>query len=284
LPFRALNLDLPVLVALSDSLKKSDTPGRLWDTQYYERFWSTYEIDQAGRGTNSLIDQPHLVVGPLSIREVAAPVQPLRIAIGHSGGVGVHVPLAARLLHGTATGFLDAAVGWPDDRMALQSRLSLSLRNIQAGAIGLESGSGHLPFLEHELDGDISLRTEGWPFTLDGANFSLDFRSSARNQGLPGILQMRSGTSVSTLNQVLDKIIRDLQLRVPPSAFSFRNVALRFAADNGKLRTDKPWLELDGLRVFSSDDLSIDANIRLHGARNGETVDLRGLLRDFQNP
>jgi hypothetical protein len=282
LPLGALNFRMPILLAFTDTLKPATTPERLWDTDYYTKFWSSYVTGQASRGTAAFIDDSRRVVGSLSIRELVAPLSALQIAIGYSGGIGIHVPLSARVLHGTAAGFLDASATWPNNRLALQSRLGLHLENLQAGAIGLDSNSGHLPFLEHELDGDISLRTEGWPLTIAGASFGLDLRTAGRNGSLPGTFQFGSGTSVKTLNGILDKVIRDLQFAVPPSSFSFRNFALSLNVDRGKVRTDGPWLTIEGLRIVSSENVNLEGNIRLHGARNGETVDLRGLLEDFR--
>jgi hypothetical protein len=282
LPMGTLDFKVPILLVVTDTLKPAVTPERLWDTDYYTNFWSSYVIGQAGRGTAAFIDDSRRVLGALSIREVIAPLSALQIAIGYSGGIGIHVPLSARVLHGTAAGFLDASATWPNNQLALQSRLGLHMENLQAGAIGLDSISGHLPFLEHELDGDISLRTEGWPLTMGGASFGLDLRTAARNGSLPGTFQFGSGTSVKTMNEILDKAVRDLQLRVPPSSLSFRNFALRLHVDKGKVRTDRPWLTIEGLRIVSSENVNLEGNIRLHGARNGETVDLRGLLEDFQ--
>jgi hypothetical protein len=141
-------------------------------------------------------------------------------------------------------------------------------------------GYGPRPFLEHELDGEISLRSESWPPVAATTSLGLDIHTSSRNT-FPGILQLHIATSVTSLNQVLDKIIRQVQFKVPPSSLRFRNMALHLNVDRGKVQTDKPWLELEGIRILSSNDLDIEGNIRLHGARNGERVDLHDLVGTF---
>jgi hypothetical protein len=291
-----INLNLPVLIAFNDSLKSADSSSRLWDSDHYLDFWSRYRPGAAGRGVLPLINRPRWVTGALSLREIVAPLQLLRINVGHAGRFSIHAPFSARLLNGTASGILDGALDWPQGEASLDSRLHLSFRNLQAGALGLDSSNGHLPLLEHELDGDIALSTHAWPIRkdtfeglsygsipgLDRISLGVDVRTSSRGRTLPGFFQLRSGAQVRTLNEILDRVIEDIQLKSPPSSIFFQNLALKLDVDRGKVQTDQPWLRLEGLRILSSDDLHVEGSIRLHGARNGETLDIRDLLSTFQ--
>ena len=277
-----LDFRLPLLVAFSDALRPATEGNRLWNRDYYANFWSGYRPGQSSRGTVALVNDSRVVAGPVSIRGIFAPTERLRIAVGHSGRLGLHAPFGARLLFGTAAGALDVALEWPQDRLSVESTLDLALRNLQAGAVGLDSGTGHLPLLEHELDGDVSVKVSGWPIRLDETNFDIDIRTSSRNGSLPGMFQLRNDVNVNVLNNVLNAIIKDIQLNIPPSSLVFNNLSLKVNANKGTVRTDKPWFKLEGIRIPSSDKLDLEGNIRLFGARNGETLELRNLLENFQ--
>ena len=58
----------------------------------------------------------------------------------------------------------------------------------------------------------------------------------------------------------------------------YRDLKVDLRIDRGKIATQPAWLKLDGLRIFSSSRLDLDSNIRVYGAKNGETVELRSLL------
>ena len=62
------------------------------------------------------------------------------------------------------------------------------------------------------------------------------------------------------------------------SRIAANDLAVSFRIDKGKLTTDAPWLKVDGFRIFSSNNLDLEGNIRLHGGKNGETFPLRSLL------
>jgi hypothetical protein len=116
------------------------------------------------------------------------------------------------------------------------------------------------------------------PAGLEALSLSLQLRKSERSQSTPGMLQLSSDTQVNTLNSILNRILRDLRLANPPQKISYRNLVLDFRVDKGRVATEAPWLKIDGLRLFSSPNLDLEGNVRLHAGRYGETLELRNLL------
>jgi hypothetical protein len=292
-PARTFELNLPVLVAFSDALKPAGrNSSDFWDSDYYRAFWSSYRIRQAARG-GVFFNTPRLVAGGLSLRQVLLPTEPLQIALGAADRLELHVPFAGRALFGTAGGSLQTAIRWLPERALVSTNFNLQLRNIQAGAIGIDSGNGHLPYVEDELDGDISVHIVDWPLdrkligTLaafeslpgtDRLSARVEFWKSLRNQSVPGILQLSSDTQLKTLNELLNRIIRDVRLKMPPRSVSYRNLRLKLDIEKGRISTASPWLTLEGLRIFSSPLVDIDGTVRLRGSRTATPLELDRLL------
>jgi hypothetical protein len=231
------------------------------------------------------------------VRQLLLPLAPLKIAVGTADRLELHAPFTARALFGDANGLLQTAVDWTADRGLVTTNLSLALRNIQASAIGIDYGTGHSAIVEDEMDGDISMRTDKWPVdrdslsqlralqpsNLDKVSLAVDFRKTARSKSTPGVLQLSSDAQVNVLNDILNRIIRDLQLAVPPRSASYGNFVLNFHVENGRVATKSPWLVVDGIQIFSSPFLDLDSTVRLHGSRNGEALELRDVLNLLNN-
>jgi hypothetical protein len=291
--------DVPLLVSFSDALKPAPAPSDgLWDADYYRRFWTSYPITRAGRSGAPLIDSRRIVAGPISVRQILVPPESLRVAVGLSDRLAVHLPLSGRALFGTAQGFFDAGVQWRGPQAALSGRFNLALRNLQAAAVGLDSEHGHVPVVEDELDADIAVRSDDLlldrhsidllaayttPAGLDRLSLSLALRKSARSRSIPGVFQLSTGTRLNTLNELLNTLGRDLQLMVPPRTMLYRNLDINFLVDKGTVVTERPWLKLEGLQIFSSPNLALESNIRLYGGRNGDTLHLRDWLDFFRD-
>ena len=61
------------------------------------------------------------------------------------------------------------------------------------------------------------------------------------------------------MRESVNRIIRDIQMKVPPRSVTYRNFALDFRVENGKVVNDKPWLTLEGLRlVFEKNVVTAD--------------------------
>lgn len=295
-PLRRWSFDLPLLAAFDRRLSPSpDAAEGLWDQARYAGFWSGYPVRRAAGGRHALVDDARLLVGPLSLRQLLVPLEPLKIAVGHSGGLQIHVPFKGRTLFGTVDALAEAGLRWNNDQASIDTRVRLASRNLQAGALGLAEDGGHLPFLQDELDADLRVSAEDFPLTretpaglasldrslLEHVTLDLSLRRSSRNAATPGVLQFSSGARVRTLNQVLDRIIHDVQLAVPPRAVFYRDLEVRLEMERGRIRTESPWLKMGGFEIFSSPGLALEGNIRLFGARNGETLHARDLLGTF---
>ncbi|MBZ5560312.1 MAG: hypothetical protein LAO77_23900, partial [Acidobacteriia bacterium] len=296
-PRRRTDTELALLVAFSDALKPAPaTSSGLWDAEYYSRFWSNYTATRAGRARSPLFDSPRIVAGPISVRQITGPVAPLRIAVGHGERLELHAPFSARALFGTANGLVESAVGWRADQASLDSRFTLQLGNIQAGAVGLDLDDGHVPLVEDELDADLAVRTDGLALTremiaraaafespvgLDRIGLALQLHKSARSQAVPGVLQLSTDMQVNTLNKILNIIASDLQMTVPPQTMTYRNIDVNVRVDRGVVTTATPWLTLDGAQILSDPHLALEGTVRLYGGRNGGTLTLDDLLALF---
>jgi hypothetical protein len=95
---------------------------------------------------------------------------------------------------------------------------------------------------------------------------------------MPGLLQLSTDTQVHLLNTLLSRVTRDLQLTVPPRAIRYDSLAIDFRTDKGLVLTDRPWVTLGGVQIVSSPNLAIGGTVRLHGARNSESLKLQDVL------
>jgi hypothetical protein len=296
---RTIEGDLALLVSFSDALRPAaDNAGGLWNADYYSRFWSSYTSSttsgtRAGRARAPLVESPRLVAGPFSLRQIAIPLAPLRIAVGTGERLELHAPIAGSALFGTASGLVESAVGWAEDRALLDGRFALALGNIQAGAAGLDIDNAHVPLVEDELDLDLTARSDAWPLTrdtvtraaaferpagLDRISLALQLRKSARSQSVPGVLQLSTDMRVNTMNRILNIIARDLQMTMPPQTMSYRNIEVNLRVNRGIVSTALPWMTLEGVQILSDPALTLESTIRLHGGKSGDTVSLDDLL------
>jgi hypothetical protein len=298
-PRRRIAGDLALLVTFSDALRPAPaTSGGLWDADYYSRFWKSYAATRADRGGPPLVDSPRLVAGPFSVRQIAGPLQPLFIAVGHGERLELHAPFSGRALFGTASGLLETAVQWRGNQAWLNSRFNLQLGEFQAGAVGLDVQNGHVPLVEDELDADITVRSDDLPLTrdsidrlaaleapagLDRISLALEVHKSARSQSVPGVLQLSSDTQVNTLNRLVNVVVRDLQMAVPPQTLLYRNIDVDVRVDRGTVATQLPWVTLGGVRILSAPNLALDGTVRLHGGKNGDTFTLGDVLALFKH-
>jgi hypothetical protein len=296
-PRRRIAGDLDLLVAFGDALRPAPaTSSGLWDADYYSRFWKSYPATRAGRSGAPLVDSPRLVAGPLSVRQVAGPLRPLRIAVGHGDRLELHAPFSGRALFGTANGLLETAIQWRGNQASLNSRFNLQLGKVQASAVGLDVQNAHVPLVEDELDADIRVRSDDLPLTrdtidrlsaleppdgLDRISLALGVHKSARSQSVPGVLQLSSGMQVNTFNRVLNAVVHDLQMAVPPQVMLYRNIDVNVSVDRGKVATGLPWVTLEGLRILSTPNLALEGTVRIHGGRNGDTLTLGDVLALF---
>src|SRR4029450_9221680 len=97
------------------------------------------------------------------------------------------------------------------------------------------------------------------------------------SRSIPGMLQLSGDTRVNTVNALLNRIVRDVQVASPPQRLQYRDFLLDLRVDRGKVVAKSPWLTLEGVQIFSP-LFDLGGNFRLHGSRNGEAVELQNLL------
>ena len=119
------------------------------------------------------------------------------------------------------------------------------------------------------------------PAGLDRISLTLDVHKSARSQSVPGVLQLSSDTQVNTFNRVLNAVVHDLQMAVPPQTMLYRNIDVSVSVDRGTVATELPWVTLEGLQILSTPNLALEGTVRLHGGKNGDTVTLGDVLAVF---
>jgi hypothetical protein len=212
-----------------------------------------------------------------------------RLLVGHSGDFEVDVPLAGRVLFGSLEARAQAAVNWTGPRPVVTAGLQGKLSNAAADALGLASPGGHVPLLQDQVDADFQFRADRLPLDrrilagrlrgdlLDRLAVRFSLRNSAERGEAPGVLQLSSAVRVRRLNKVLDRIVRGLQMRVPPQTVSYRDLSLVFSAAGGQIRREAPLLTLGGVRLLSAREVQLNADVRVHLGRE-EDLRLRDLL------
>jgi hypothetical protein len=96
---------------------------------------------------------------------------------------------------------------------------------------------------------------------------------------LPGIFQSSSEVEINLLNEVLNRIAKDLRLSAPPRALVYRNLSFDFDVDHGQVRTNADLLKIGGLELFSSDFVDVTGEIRAHAGRYGERIMLSDVMQ-----
>ena len=296
-PERTADLRLPVAIAFRDELERSQ-PGThdLWDQAHYENFWSSYRPAYPEFTTASGIDRDQLIVGPLSLRQIAFPIQPLRLAVGHSKRLQLNFPVLAHVLFGRAEGALQTDVQWLDEHAAVSVSSGLSLSNFQAGALGLASRGQHLPYVEDQLSGIVNFRARDFPLHtntmrelmidpsrvdgFDGLDMRLKFHRSEPNERLPGVVQTTTDMELKTMNDFLNRFIAKIRISSPPQSVFYRGLDFDFQVANGEILTEPLLLELRRVRIASTERVDVEGNIRVHWKRE-EREGPRYWLRNF---
>jgi hypothetical protein len=88
---------------------------------------------------------------------------------------------------------------------------------------------------------------------------------------------------VNTLNRLLNVVVRDLQMAVPPQTLLYRNIDIDVRVDRGTVATQLPWVTLGGVQILSAPNLALDGTVRLHGGKNGDTLMLGDVLALFSH-
>ena len=290
----------PFLLAFADNLQSAakNSP-LLWDPHAQERFWSDYTVLRANPPSVPALEKWELVLGPISLRQLSLAPGTLRVLVERADRLQVHFPFTARVFYGRAHGLLQARLAWLPDQLALDSRVKLILEGMQAGAVGFASPSGHIPLLEDKIEGEITFATDRVQLSrealhtlladamraeqLDQVKVEVRLRRAPSARLSSGVVQLSSDTQINLMNKLLNRIIRKVQLKAPPQILSYRNFAFWFQAKNGKVQTEFPLLELEGLKVFSGRALDVESDISLYWGRkkrgfSGQKFPFRSLV------
>jgi len=294
-PETRIDSNIPIQAVFSERLSPaSANAGSLWNPEYYAQFWRAHPSRLSGAAFATPIDFNELVLGPVSLREVRFPLEPLRIAVGYADALQVGLPLSGRVLYGEVLGNLETSMTASSGVATIETRLNLDLNNFQAGAIGSTSGGGHSSFVEDELNGKISFRTDG--LTIDPATLSalraghvrqseleklgvsVHLSRSRESENPPGVFQASSEVQINLVNELLNQIVSKLRLPAPPRALTYKELALNFDVDRGQVRTDSEVFKLGGVELFSSTVVDATAEVRAHLGRPGERIMLGNLI------
>jgi hypothetical protein len=294
-PESRIDSNIPIQVAFARQLNRSqESSVTLWNEDYYAQFWRAHPPRFSGTVVTSPIDFNEVMLGPVSVRGIRFPLEPVRIAIGYSDALQVGLPFSGRALYGSVEGNVEAAITAANGIANLDTRLKLDLNNIQAGAIGSTMSGEHSAFVEDELDGRISLRVDGLAMDrttlpalraghfsamdLEKLGMSVHLFRSKEAANLPGVLQASSDVQINLVNQLLNQIVKDLRLPAPPRAMTYQNLALDFDVDRGRVLNDGVVFTLGGIQLFSSNVVDVKGDVRAHLGRPGERIMLGNLV------
>jgi hypothetical protein len=224
--------------------------------------------------------------GPLSLRQLLFPLGALRLAVGHATHLQLHFPFEGRALFGDATGVLQTDIGWAEEQASVTAQGGLSLTDFQAGALGLASHGGHVPFVEDELSGRVTFRADHFLVdrntvsnvlsgssanqSFEGLDLDLRLNRSQRHLETPGVFQLSTQTELVTLNNLLGKISGDIRLSGQLASMLYRGLDFRFSVENGRILTEPLLLDLRGAEIFSSTKLELGADLRVHWQKEGQ--------------
>ena len=100
-PETRIESSLPIQVMFSDQLNQSQSRSdSLWDTDDYARFWREHPSRFSGARIVPPVDMGQLMLGPLSLRQVRFPVEPIRAIVGYSDALQLGLPFSGSALFG----------------------------------------------------------------------------------------------------------------------------------------------------------------------------------------
>ena len=300
-PSKEMAIGVPFLALLAERLRPADTSDWLWDTKYYDSFWSDYQPSRANRESPSIIDAKEVSLGPLSIQQLRIPSELIRLAIGHKGSFQLDAPAAFQVLFGQGQGRVQSEIRWRRDASSpekiqsaiLDSRGTFSFSHLQLGAIGFAVEDGRLPLIEDEIDGQVSFGTDAYrinsevlnrlasgfarPEDLEGLSARAKFKSNRPDPRLTGAVQFVASLQLKNLNDFLKQITRDLELYAPPRFLTYKSLLFNFETAKGQVAPDPNLLELRGVNFYSIDPIVVDGAIHVHLGGKGETLSLKSL-------
>ncbi|MEK7405392.1 MAG: hypothetical protein AAB225_09810 [Acidobacteriota bacterium] len=295
-PERKWKGELPLHIAVNSRLRPA--PGEsphLWDTKFYESFWSAYRPVHAPRPV-SLIDRPEVLAGGFALREIRFPSGPLQLALGFEGPLQLHFPFQGRALFGDAGGLFQARLKWGENDASVDAFARVGFRDLEAGAFGRAVGSGPQPIIEDKMEGTFDLRTAGFRFRpalvdalrvdasrvseLDKVSFSLALNSAPQGRPLPGVFQAHVDVGLMPRDEGLRELF-DAIRRLTPRASPLRydTLSVRLDVSDGLVNTRSPLLHLRGIDVRGP--LPVQGDLRVLWGRTPGFADRQARLRNL---
>ncbi len=94
-PESRMDSNIPIQVAFSGRLNPTQANSEsLWNQDYYAQFWSAHPPRFSGAVFSTPIDFNEVMLGPLSVRQIRFPLEPLRIVVGYSDALQVGLPFS----------------------------------------------------------------------------------------------------------------------------------------------------------------------------------------------
>jgi hypothetical protein len=294
-PESRMDSNIPIQVSFARQLNRTQAGSdSLWSEAYYPEFWLAHPPRFSTKVFASPIDFNEVMFGPLSVRGIRFPLEPLRIIVGYSDALQVGLPFTGSALYGGVAGNVQASISALNGAATLDTRLNLELNNIQAGAIGSTMSGEHSAFVEDELDGKVSLRVDALamdrttlpallaghfsPSDLEKVGMSVHLHRSSEAANVRGVLQASSDFQINLVNEVLNQMLKNLQLPAPPRALTYENLALDFVVDRGRIQNDSEIFKLSGVQLFSSNAVDVKGNVRAYLGQPGERIMLGNLM------
>ena len=296
-----IRTSLPFQALLAKNLGQPETrPDQLWDDGYYARFWQQHRSKHENASFIRPIDTAEMDFGGVTVRQLLFPIEPLRVAIGYGDSLQIHAPFSARALFGDIDGVLQSRIGWSRGAATADTSFRLNFRNVQTGALSLSLSGPPVSVLEDQLDGNVAVKTDGLridsriigdalagridPSTLETLGLSVAVKRSPTAVLPFGSMQATVDTRIDAINNVLDRVLRNVKLEVPPRALVYRDLDFKLEVDHGRVQNEQGVMRLGGLQLFSSDLSEVTGEVRLHLGRDGERIklqDLIGVLRQW---
>jgi hypothetical protein len=220
-------------------------------------------------------------------------------AIGYGDALQFHTAYQTPFTSGSIGGLAQASITWPQSAplpaASIDSFATFRFRGLEAGAITLAQ-----PYLEDRLDGDIQFGAKGFladrlllpqllsdasrVSQLDTLDISAQVRSAADGLHLPGMVQASTGITIEPANRFIQLITSGLNLKFPPRAVQYKNVALDFRVQQGQVQTEPVLVTLNGVAISGVEGLNLDSKVRILWGGHGHepAPKLRDLIYTLQ--
>jgi hypothetical protein len=289
-----LETDLPIQVVFSPRLAQAPQREALWDADHYAQFWRAHPSRFLQREIVSPLNLDRVEMGPMSLTQAVLATTPLQLAVGYADSLQLDVPLTGRALYGSMAGRFQTQLTAASDSVAMDVRMNMDLKNIQAGAIAMRNVYGHTRVVEDEFNGKVAMRSDNFVLDRDSLaamqrglisesqlqtiDMSVSVERAEEAKHFSGTFQASTGMRINLVNEVLNKIIEDLRLTAPPRSMTYKDLAVKLDIERGVVQHREPFLRLGGLQLASTEHVEVEGMVKAHLGRPEERVRLSDLI------